>query len=141
MILDLLNFYCQSINLPSKQVTTGAVSNVGAATKFATGTAYSQLNMTFIMPRSQYTRQFFEKWVNRMAPDQNQFVDFFDNYVCPSIRVYKFERGGGDYVYTDPNLISALRKAVILSYWQESIKSLLCLTFAMLFLIILDLFS
>ena len=44
------------------------------------------------MPRSQYTRQFFEKWVNRMAPDQNQFVDFFDNYVCPSIRVYKFER-------------------------------------------------
>tara|TARA_B100002019_G_scaffold80615_1_gene69619 strand:- start:19562 stop:20356 length:795 start_codon:yes stop_codon:yes gene_type:complete len=108
---SLLNFYCQSINLPSKQVTTGAVSNVGAATKFATGAAYSQLNMTFIMPRSQYTRQFFEKWVNRMAPDQNQFVDFFDNYVCPSIRVYKFERGGGDYVYTDPNLISALRKA------------------------------
>tara|TARA_A200000159_G_scaffold156535_1_gene171554 strand:- start:7093 stop:7902 length:810 start_codon:yes stop_codon:yes gene_type:complete len=104
-----LNFYCQSVNLPSKQVTTGAVTNVGAATKYATGTAYSQLNMTFIMPKSQYTRAYFERWVGRMAPDANQYVDFFDSYVCPSIRIYKFERGGGDLVASDPKMITALR--------------------------------
>ena len=107
----LLNFYCQSVNLPSKQVTTGAVTNVGSATKYATSAAYSQLNMTFIMPQSQYTRAYFERWVSRMVPDSNQYVDFFDNYVCPSIRVYKFERGNGEPVNNDPDMITALRES------------------------------
>ena len=108
---DLLNMYCQTVNLPSRQVTTGAVTNVGAATKYATSAAYSQLNMTFIMPQSQYTRAYFERWVSRMVPDSNQYVDFFDNYVCPSIRVYKFERGDGEPVNNDPDMITALRES------------------------------
>ena len=108
---DLLNMYCQSVNLPSKQVTTGSTVNVGTAVKYATASAYSQMNMSFIIPRSQQTRAFFERWVSRMAPDSNQYTEFYDNYVCPTLRVYKFERGGGDYVYTDPKLIGALRRA------------------------------
>ena len=67
--------------------------------------------MTFIMPQSQYTRAYFERWVSRMVPDSNQYVDFFDNYVCPSIRVYKFERGDGEPVNNDPDMITALRES------------------------------
>ena len=107
----LLNYYCNSANLPSKQVTTGQVVNVGSAVKYPTGTAYSQMNLSFIVPRSQYSRQFFERWTQRMAPDSNQYVEFYDDLICPALRVYKWERGGGDYVYTDPRLINALRKA------------------------------
>lgn len=106
-----LNFYANAVNLPSKQVTSAAVTNVGSAYKYATNVAYSQANMTFIMPRSQQTRMFFERWVSRMAPDSNQYVDFYENYTCPSIRIYKWERGGGQYVYEDSKMVRALRDA------------------------------
>ena len=42
-----LDYYCENINLPSKQMTTGQVVNVGAGFKYATNTAYSQLQATF----------------------------------------------------------------------------------------------
>ena len=87
---DLLNMYCQTVNLPSRQVTTGAVTNVGSTVKYATASAYSQLNMTFIMPKSQQTRIFFERWVSRMVPDSNQMAEFYDNYICPTLRAVSY---------------------------------------------------
>ena len=107
---DLLNMYCQTVNLPSRQVTTGAVTNVGSTVKYATASAYSQLNMTFIMPKSQQTRIFFERWISRMVPDSNQMAEFYDNYICPTLRVYKWERGGGDYVSNDSKLMGFVNK-------------------------------
>ena len=47
-----LDYYCDSIQLPSKQITTGQIQNVGSGFKYATNTAYSQINMTFKVPRS-----------------------------------------------------------------------------------------
>lgn len=107
---DLLNLYCQSVNMPSKQVTTGSAVNVGAAVKYATAAAYSQLNMSFIMPKSQQTRIFFERWVSRMVPDANQMSEFYDNYVCPALRIYKWERGGGDFISNDAKLQGFVNK-------------------------------
>lgn len=91
----LLDYYCDSINLPSKQVTTAQVMNVGSAYKYATGNAFSQINMTFKIPRTQRTRAIFERWVALMNNDANQYVNYYKHYCCPRIRIYKFERGGG----------------------------------------------
>lgn len=107
----LLDYYADSVNLPSKQVTTSQVPYVGAPFKYATNTTYSQINITFKMPRSQYSRNFFEKWTSAMAPDSEQYTRYYQDYVCPELVIYKWERGGGDYVYTDPKLIRALREA------------------------------
>ena len=30
-----------------------------------------------------------------MSSDANQFTDYYDNYVCPHLYIYKWERGGG----------------------------------------------
>ena len=90
-----LNFYCQTVSLPSKQLTTAALVNVGTPTKYATGTAFSQVSTTFIMPRSQHTRNFFERWTMLMAPDSNQYTDYYDLCISPRMIIYKWERGGG----------------------------------------------
>jgi len=105
----LLDYYAKSVNLPSKQVTTGQITDVGAGFKYATGTSFSQISMTFTIPRSQLTRNFFERWTRLMANDANQYTDFYLNYCCPKVMIYKWERGGGDDVYTDPKLLKALR--------------------------------
>lgn len=107
----LTDYYAKSVNLPSKQVTTGQVSNVGSAFKYATNTSFSQININFLISRSQYTRNWFERWTQMMSPDSEQYTRYYDDYVCPELFVYKWERGGGDYVYTDPKMLRALREA------------------------------
>lgn len=111
----LLNFYANSVNLPSKQMTSGSFLSVGSAIKYATGTAYSQMNISFIMPRSQYIRSFFEEWTTRISPDSNQYVEFYDDYVCPSLTVFKYERSegtaGGDLVSNDSSMSRVLRES------------------------------
>lgn len=91
----LLDYYCDAVNLPSKQITTAQIMNVGSAYKYATGNAFSQINMTFKIPRTQRTRAIFERWCTLMNNDANQYVHFYKQYTCPRLRIYKFERGGG----------------------------------------------
>ena len=62
------------------------------------------------MPRSQYTRNFFERWTTMMASDSEQYTRYYNEYVCPRMMIYKWERGGGDLVVTDPKMIRALEK-------------------------------
>jgi|TARA_R100000081_G_scaffold67643_1_gene35199 hypothetical protein len=107
----LLDYYANTVQLPSKQITTGQVAPVGSPFKYATNTAFSQININFLIPRSMRTRVFFERWTQLMANDASQYTRYYKEYVCPVLAIYKWERGGGDYVYTDPTLIRALRQA------------------------------
>ena len=45
-----------------------------------------------------------------MASDSEQYTRYYNEYVCPRMMIYKWERGGGDLVVTDPKMIRALRK-------------------------------
>ena len=110
---DNLNYYANSVNLPSKQMTTGSFLSVGSAIKYATGTAYSQMNISFIMPRSQYIRSFFEQWTTRISADSNQYVDYYDDYVCPSLSIWKWERNMGGKVTEDEKLASYLKDSTL----------------------------
>ena len=110
---DNLNYYANSVNLPSKQMTTGSFLSVGSAIKYATGTAYSQMNISFIMPRSQYIRSFFEQWTTRISADSNQYVEYYDDYVCPSLTIWKWERNMGGKVTEDEKLASYLKDSTL----------------------------
>jgi len=107
----LLDYYADSVNLPSKQVTTSQTPYVGSPFKYATNTAYSQISINFRMPRSQYTRNFFERWTTMMASDSEQYTRYYDDYVCPRMYIYKWERGGGDIAVSDPKLIRSIRES------------------------------
>ena len=107
----LLDYYCSTMNLPSKQITTGQTVIAGAAQKYPTGAAFSQMNMSFMMPRSMETRNFFERWMAMMAPDANQYVDYYKNYVAPEVLIFKWERGGGEPVGSDPYMGNSLRQS------------------------------
>lgn len=90
-----LNLYADSVNLPSKQVTTGTITSVGSTYNYATSSTFSQINISFILPRNQKTRTIFERWISIMSSDANQYTDYYENYVCPHLYIYKWERGGG----------------------------------------------
>ena len=106
----LLDYYAKTVNLPSKQLTTGQVQTAGAPYKYVTGNAFSQVSMTFTVPRSQQTRTYFERWTHLISSDSNQYTDFYVNYCSPRVMIYKWERGGGDYAIGDPKLLRAIRE-------------------------------
>lgn len=92
---NLLNYYASAINLPSKQLTTGQITTIGVPYKYATGQAFSQINITFIIPKSQLTKTIFERWVSAITGDGDQYVDYYEEYCCDTMRIYKFEKGSG----------------------------------------------
>ena len=107
----LLDYYADTVNLPSKQITTSQTPYVGSPFKYATNTAYSQISINFRMPRSQYSRNYFERWTTMMASDSEQYTRYYDEYVCPKMMVYKWERGGGGLAVSDPELIASIRES------------------------------
>ena len=107
----LLDFYADTVNLPSKQITTSQTPYVGSPFKYATNTTYSQISIQFRMPRSQYSRNFFERWTTLMASDSEQYTRYYNDYVCPKMMIYKWERGGGGLAVTDPALIASIRES------------------------------
>ena len=88
---NLLDYYANSVSLPSRQVTTSQFQPPGASVKYATNQSFSEMNIEFTIPRTQYTRAIFETWVNRITQDSSQYVDFYDRYCSPRVRVYKWE--------------------------------------------------
>lgn len=110
---NLLNYYAESVNLPSKQVTTGNYNQLGSAIRYATGSTFSQISITFRVPRSGETRAFFERWIALMSNDASQYTDYYENYVCPFLRIYKWERGGGDLAISKREMLRAVRESRI----------------------------
>lgn len=110
---NLLNYYAESVNLPSKQVTTGTYNQLGSAIRYATGSTFSQISITFRIPRSGETRAFFEKWIALMANDASQYTEYYDYYVCPTLRIYKWERGGGELAISNRQMLRAVRDSGI----------------------------
>lgn len=113
---NLLNYYADSVNLPSKQVTTGNYNQLGSAIRYATGSTFSQVSITFRVSRSAETRAFFEKWVALMSNDASQYTDYYENYVCPTLRIYKWERGGGELAISQRNMLRAIRESELTRY-------------------------
>ena len=107
----LLDSYADTVNLPSKQGTTSQTPYVGSPFKYATNTTYSQISIQFRMPRSQYSRNFFERWTTLMASDSEQYTRYYNDYVCPKMMIYKWERGGGGLAVSDPELIASIRES------------------------------
>ncbi|AIX17229.1 hypothetical protein Syn7803C76_6 [Synechococcus phage ACG-2014b] len=106
---ELLNYYADSVNLPSKQVTTGNYNQLGSAIRYATGSTFSQISINFRVPRSGETRAFFERWIALMSNDASQYTEYYENYACPFLRIYKWERGGGDLAVSKREMLRAIR--------------------------------
>ena len=92
----LLDYYCDSVRLPSKQMSTAQQDVQGSPHRYITGTNFSQVSMTFKVPANHKTRTLFERWMSFARNDADQYVDFYDNYCAPVVRIFKWERGGGN---------------------------------------------
>lgn len=90
----LLTYYASDVTVPSRQLTTGEIKSVGAPWKYVTGTSFSEISITFILPRTYKTRTFFERWMNYASNDASQNVAWYDDVTTSYLDIFKYERGG-----------------------------------------------
>tara|TARA_B100002019_G_scaffold288635_1_gene302634 strand:+ start:15506 stop:16228 length:723 start_codon:yes stop_codon:yes gene_type:complete len=96
---DAVNYFADSVTIPSRNITTGDTQNFGLQRSYATGQTPNELGMSFLVTKNQWHRNFFETWMNAIAPDGENRVCFYDDYICDII-VRKWERGSNFKVET-----------------------------------------
>ena len=87
-----MNYFSDAVSIPSRNITTGDIKNIGIGRKYATGQTENQLTISFMLTKSSWHRNFFEKWMQKIAPDSENRVGFYDDYTT-DIYVRKWERG------------------------------------------------
>tara|TARA_B100001564_G_scaffold63194_1_gene49519 strand:+ start:3002 stop:3748 length:747 start_codon:yes stop_codon:yes gene_type:complete len=87
---DSINYLASSVTVPGRRVTTSEVRDIGVSRKFATNTAFGDLQVEFLVTKDQYHRDFFEQWMMNTASDQENRAGFYEEYTT-TIQVLKWE--------------------------------------------------
>ena len=87
---DAMNYFASSVTVPGRRVTTSEVRDIGVSRKYATNTAFGDLQVEFLVTKDQYHRDFFENWMLNTAADQENRAGFYEEYTT-TIQVLKWE--------------------------------------------------
>ena len=85
-----MNYLASNVTVPGRRVTTSEVRDIGVSRKYATNTAFGDLQVEFIVTKDQYHRDFFETWMLNTASDSENRVGLYEEYTS-NISVIKWE--------------------------------------------------
>ena len=55
---DMMNYFADTVSIPGRRITVGTVRDVGAMRRFATDTTFSEVQVSFLLPKDMYHRVF-----------------------------------------------------------------------------------
>ena len=87
---DMMNYFADTVSIPGRRITVGTVRDVGAMRRFATDTTFSEVQVSFLLPKDMYHREYFERWMNFTASDSENRVGMYDQYTT-TMRLIKWE--------------------------------------------------
>tara|TARA_A100001388_G_scaffold246472_1_gene205499 strand:- start:10 stop:753 length:744 start_codon:yes stop_codon:yes gene_type:complete len=98
--VDAMNYFASSVTVPGRRVTTSEIRDIGVSRKYATNTAFGDLQVEFLVTKDQYHRDFFETWMQSTASDSENRVGLYEEYTS-NISVIKWENAS-NVVYREP---------------------------------------
>ena len=113
---DAMNYFASAVTVPGRRVTTSEVRDIGVSRKYATNTAFGDLQVTFLVTKDQYHRDFFETWMQSTASDAENRVGLYEEYTS-NISVIKWENAS-NVVYSDPSNGGTARLNRSSAVWQ-----------------------
>lgn len=87
---DAINCMASNVTIPGRRITTGQIRSVGAMRRFATDTSFSEMQVSFLLPKNLYHRSLFERWMNYTASDAENRVTFYSEYTS-TVTIKKWE--------------------------------------------------
>jgi len=94
-ITNRLSWLCDTINIPSRSLTTTEFRTYGLPVKRPYGSVYTESQMEFLCTRNMGEKKFFDAWLNYIFNNNSYDIAYYDNYVT-DIDIYHFDRSVSD---------------------------------------------
>ena len=90
-VTQRLSWLCDTINIPSRSLTTSEFRTYGLPVKRPYGSVYTESQMEFLCTRNMGEKKFFDAWLNYVFDSNTYDVAYYDNYTT-DIDIYHFDR-------------------------------------------------
>ena len=90
-ITNRLSWLCDTINIPSRSLTTTEFRTYGLPVKRPYGSVYTESQMEFLCTRNMGEKKFFDAWLNYIFNNNSYDIAYYDKYVT-NIDIYHFDR-------------------------------------------------
>ena len=90
-VTQRLSWLCDTINIPSRSLTTSEFRTYGLPVKRPYGSVYTESQMEFLCTRNMGEKKFFDAWLNYIFNNNSYDVAYYDKYVT-DIDIYHLPR-------------------------------------------------
>ena len=90
-VTSRLSWLCDTINIPSRSLTTTEFRTYGLPVKRPYGSVYTESQMEFLCTREMGEKKFFDAWVNYIFNNRSYDMAYYDNYRT-DIDIYHLDR-------------------------------------------------
>jgi len=90
-VTDRLSWLCDTMNIPSRSLTTTEFRTYGLPVKRPYGSVYTESQMEFLCTKNMGEKKFFDAWLNYIFNNKSYDMAYYDNYVT-DIDIYHFDR-------------------------------------------------
>ena len=90
-VTSRLSWLCDTINIPSRSLTTTEFRTYGLPVKRPYGSVYTESQMEFLCTRNMGEKKFFDAWLNYIFDNRSYDMAYYENYVT-DIDIYHFDR-------------------------------------------------
>jgi len=94
-ITNRLSWLCDTINIPSRSLTTTEFRTYGLPVKRPYGSVYTESQMEFLCTRNMGEKKFFDAWINYIFNNNSYDIAYYKNYTT-DIDIYHFDRSVSD---------------------------------------------
>ena len=94
-VTSRLSWLCDTINIPSRSLTTTEFRTYGLPVKRPYGSVYTESQMEFLCTRNMGEKKFFDAWLNYIFNNRTYDIAYYDNYET-DIDIYHFDRSASD---------------------------------------------
>ena len=94
-VTNRLSWLCDTINIPSRSLTTTEFRTYGLPVKRPYGSVYTESQMEFLCTRNMGEKKFFDAWLNYIFNNRSYDMAYYDNYRT-DIDIYHLDRSASD---------------------------------------------
>ena len=94
-VTNRLSWLCDTINIPSRSLTTTEFRTYGLPVKRPYGSVYTESQMEFLCTKNMGEKKFFDAWLNYVFDNNSYDIAYYDNYVT-DIDIYHLDRSASD---------------------------------------------
>lgn len=89
--LTMVKLFCEGAAFPEMALATSTIKDYGVNREVVYDKMYGQLPLTFICDQGMYIRQFFDAWIQAIAPYRGGLFEYPAMYTAPSLTVYQLD--------------------------------------------------